>query len=209
MLSGSGLSLSHLPTIFTAAFRAAISYFIIVAFPYATIMLVTPSLFRAAAGSSIPPPLPAPLVLMGMKYWDGESKPLFCLDQLQGGQSQLGHYRNSIVLVHFFATWCASCHDEITSLQQLNGQLKDQSVSILAVDVADLDVRAKRYFKNNRVNFPILLDREREIAKAWGVYSLPVTFILDKSLTPKYWVENNLDWNRPEIIGFLQSMVSQ
>ncbi|MFZ5680239.1 MAG: TlpA disulfide reductase family protein [Pseudomonadota bacterium] len=209
MLSKSGLSLSHQPTILAAAFKAAIRYLVLVAIPYAAIMSVMPGLSGVAASSLTPPPLPAPLVSMGLKDWNGESKPLFSLEQLRGEQGHLSQYRHRIVLVHFFATWCASCHDEIISLQQLNEQVKDQSISILAVDVADLDMRAKRYFENNRVSFPILLDRERETAKAWGVYSLPMTFILDKSLNPKYWVEGSLDWSHPEIASFLYALTNE
>lgn len=86
----------------------------------------------------------------------------------------------------FFATRCVSCRDEITSLQRLTEQLKRQAIAVLAIDVSDLDLRPKRYFETIPVGFPVLLDRDREIAKARDVYSLPMTLILDKSLSPNY-----------------------
>jgi peroxiredoxin len=168
-----------------------------------------PNLSSAATRSPEPLQSPEQLAFVGLKNWNGDSKPHFNLNQLQGGQGQLSQYRGRIVIVHFFATWCAGCHDEVTSLQRLTEQLKRRAIAVLAIDVADLDLRAKRDFDNNRVDFPILLDRDRETAKAWDVYSLPMTFLLDKSLSPKYWSEASLDWSRPEIIYFLHGLANQ
>lgn len=206
-LSSFGSLSSPQATIFTAASKAAIRYLFVAVLSCAATVAMLPGLSNAAKNS--PAPSPAQLAFMGLKDWNGGPKPHFDLEQLRGGHGQLSQYRDCIVLVHFFATWCASCHDEITSLQRLIEQLKSRAVAILAIDVADLDLRAKRYFENNRVGFPILLDRERETAKAWDVYSLPMTFILDKSLRPKYWTETSLDWNRPEIVDFLHGLASR
>jgi len=157
-------------------------------------------------GSLILTPTPSLLAPSGLKDWSGESKPSFNLEQLQGGQRQLGNFDSGIVLVHFFATWCANCHEEITSLQKLAGQLSDKAVMILAIDVADIDLRARRYFKINPVMFPVLLDRDRKTATAWDVYSLPMTFILDKSRKPKYVAEDSLDWSRPDVVEFIDTL---
>jgi thiol-disulfide isomerase/thioredoxin len=157
-------------------------------------------------GGLIPPLALARLVPSGLKDWSGESKPPFNLEQLQGGQRQLSHSDSDIVLVHFFATWCASCHEEMTSLQKLAGQLSDKAVMILAIDVADMDLRARRYFEINPVDFPVLLDRDRKTAAAWDVYSLPMTFILDKSRKPKYVAEASLDWSRPDVVEFIDTL---
>jgi hypothetical protein len=43
--------------------------------------------------------------------------------------------------------------------------------------------------------FPILLDRDRAVAKAWNVATLPTTFVLDGSLQPKFVVEADFAWD--------------
>jgi hypothetical protein len=45
------------------------------------------------------------------------------------------------------------------------------------------------------VNFPVLLDRERSVAKAWDVYTLPTTYVLDEELAPKLAVNGDFAWD--------------
>jgi thiol-disulfide isomerase/thioredoxin len=113
------------------------------------------------------------------------------------------------VLVHFFATWCAGCHDGIVSLQKLANQFHNSTVVVLAINVADLDLRANRYFEKNPVDFSVLLDRNRKTAKAWEAYSLPATFILDRSLKPEYLAETSIDWNRPDIVNLIHGLANR
>jgi hypothetical protein len=56
------------------------------------------------------------------------------------------------------------------------------------------------------VTFPIALDRDGAIAKAWGADALPTTFVLDRNLTPRFYVHGDLDWNRPAIDRLLATL---
>jgi len=206
-LSGFDRLSSLPPTMFTASSRCRIRYIVLIALSCVAAIAMLPGLSSAGADTS--PPSPPAHLALGLEPWSGESKPEFNLERLRGGRDQLSLYKHRIVLVHFFATWCANCHDGIAALQRLTEQVNDQSIVVLAIDVADLDLRARRYFEKNRVNFPVLLDRDRETAKAWDVYSLPATFILDKSLTVKYWTETSPDWSQPEIVKFLHDLASR
>jgi hypothetical protein len=64
----------------------------------------------------------------------------------------------------------------------------------------------KRFFASLPVTFPIALDRDAAVAKAWGADALPTTFVLDHNLTPRFHVQGDLDWDRPAISRVLATL---
>lgn len=142
----------------------------------------------------------------GLHPWTGGTKPLFSLDRIDGGVEKLASHSNRIVLVHFFATWCEPCRKEISSMQLLSGRLPQDQFTIIGIDVAEVDIRVKRFFASLPTTFPIALDRDGAVAKAWGVDALPTTFVLDRNLIPRFYVQGDLDWNRPAIDRLLATL---
>jgi peroxiredoxin len=101
--------------------------------------------------------------------------------------------------VHFFATWCEPCREELPALRRLVQRTDPNEFSALAISVAEPDSRVRTFIENLPVNFPVLLDRDRSVAKSWGVYALPTTFILDRELKPRLFVETDYDWDKFDI----------
>jgi peroxiredoxin len=87
----------------------------------------------------------------------------------------------------------------MASLQRLAERYEHRPVRILAVDVAEVEPRLRRFFSEQPVSFPILLDADRSVSKAWEVVALPTTFVLDPKLAPRLYIEGDLDWDRPEV----------
>jgi peroxiredoxin len=120
--------------------------------------------------------------------------PLFKLPTTNDADVALDSQRGQIVLVHFFATWCEHCITELPALSRLATR-SNGSVKVLAISVAEADLRVRRFFEKMPVNFTVLLDRDRATAKAWGVSMLPTTIVLDASLQPKLVAESEFDWD--------------
>lgn len=141
-----------------------------------------------------------------LQHWTEGAKPSFVLDDLRTTRRDLQAFKGKIVLVHFFATWCEPCVSEMNSLQKLARHTRDEPLAILAVDVAEVDLRVRAFFEKLPVDFPVLLDRDRAVTKAWGVSALPSTFVLDGNLTPKFFVEGDLDWSAPDTLKTIESL---
>jgi peroxiredoxin len=125
---------------------------------------------------------------------DEPAKPDFSLRDLNGRSLALHAFRGRTLLVHFFATWCEPCREELQAL----GRFIDRStnnVSLLAISVAEPDRRLKRFFEHTPVNFPVVLDPDRTVAKSWNISALPTTYILDADLKPTFMVEGELPWD--------------
>ena len=135
--------------------------------------------------------------------WVEGAKPLFSLESLAGDRIALAERNDRVVLVHFFATWCEPCRAEISGLQRLAGRFTRRQLTILAVDVGEVDPRVRRFFETMPVSFPILLDRDKAVAKAWQVSTLPTTFVLDRTLVPRFVAEGDFDWDQPDTGGKL------
>jgi len=138
--------------------------------------------------------------------WRGGELPAFTLDDLTGATRHAAAFKGRTVLVHFFATWCEPCVPELASLQRLAHAARDEPLAIVAIDVGEVDLRVRAFFDKRPVDFPVLLDRDRSVAKAWNITSLPTTFVLDATLQPRLFVEGDLDWSRPDIVSAIAAL---
>jgi thiol-disulfide isomerase/thioredoxin len=129
-----------------------------------------------------------------LQRWSAGAQPTFSLPNTTGANVALEAGRDHVVLVHFFATWCEPCREELPALNRLAARAGG-NVKVLAIAVADADQRVQRFFEATPVDFPILLDRDRAVAKAWNVATLPTTFVLDASLHPRFVVETDFAWD--------------
>lgn len=95
---------------------------------------------------------------------------------------------------------------EITSLQRLTSIMRGQPLAVVAIDVAEIDLKVRAFFEKNPADFAVLLDRDRAIARSWKISALPSTVVLDPELSPRLFVEGDLDWSRPDIVTTLKTL---
>jgi peroxiredoxin len=129
----------------------------------------------------------------------GMEAPGFALPPLDGGaEISLASLRGRVVFVNFWATWCKPCEDEMPAMERLYTQLRDQPFEMLAVSVDDGDEEVRAFRDRMALSFPILLDRDKQVAVAYQSFRFPETYLIDQEgilvgrfIGPK-------DWDAPE-----------
>jgi peroxiredoxin len=137
---------------------------------------------------------------------DGPEKPAFSLLDLAGNDVSLAAFRGQIVFVHFFATWCEPCREEIPALQRLADRTKP-GATVIAISVADNDQRLRKFFAQTPVSFPVVQDRDRAIAKSWDVSALPTTYVLGADQKPLFVVETDFPWDTINVDATTQRLI--
>ena len=141
-----------------------------------------------------------------LEPWSGQDPGLFTLHSLSLNEVALSTYRGRPVIVHFFATWCVPCRDEVEGLRRFVARTRNEDVAVLAVSVGEPDVRVRRFFDTRPVNFPVLLDRDKAIARSWRVATLPTTYVLSPELQPKLFVRGELQWDALDIAQMVRRL---
>jgi len=103
--------------------------------------------------------------------------PALVGDDLDFRRVSLGDFRGTPVLVHFWATWCPVCNAESSTIADL---ARDHTVLTVATSSGDADEIRERMAKAG-VSFPVVVDPEGEIARAWGVRAFPTSFFVSPS----------------------------
>jgi peroxiredoxin len=112
----------------------------------------------------------------------GSAAPEFALPRLAGdGDVSLGALRGKVVLLNFWATWCAPCEDEMPAMQRLHDGLAGQPFELVAVSVDQSADDVKAFRDRLQLSFPILLDPERKASSLYQTFRYPESFLIDKS----------------------------
>lgn len=128
-------------------------------------------------GSSTAGQIPAPQ--------KGFLAPDFELKTLEGESIRLSDLRGQAVLVNLWATWCPPCRAEMQTLETVYDDYKDQGFSVLAVNMTSQDEFEKiaPFVEERGLTYPVLLDDEGAVAKAYQMKSLPSSFFIDRDGT--------------------------
>lgn len=112
------------------------------------------------------------------------------------------------MLVHFFATWCEPCRDEMAGLSRLSARMENRPFAVVAVDVGEVPLRVRRFFDKQPVPFPILIDEDRAAMKTWKVGAFPTTYLLDRSHQIQAYADGPIDWDRREADHAIEILIS-
>jgi len=106
--------------------------------------------------------------------------PDFTLKTLDGPALRLAEQRGQVVLVNFWASWCAPCKVEMPHLNRLADKYRDIGVVLLAVNVDDDPKKAAAEARKLGINFPVLLDTAKTASKAYQLQAMPTTVLVDR-----------------------------
>ncbi|MBI4462391.1 MAG: TlpA family protein disulfide reductase [Acidobacteria bacterium] len=123
------------------------------------------------------------------------------------GQTQrLSELRGQVVVLNFWATWCPPCVDEMPSLERLYRKLSERGVVVLGVSV-DTDAAAyERFLRENHITFPNYRDPKGEIARRYGTWMFPETYIINRDGRVDRKIVGPHEWDNPEILFYLAQL---
>ena len=122
-----------------------------------------------------------------------------------GSMMVLDRYRGKVILLNLWATWCAPCVQELPALDCLQSALggRDFTVMALSIDEADMAVPVSFVRGLGLENLDVYLDFTGTIAKAFPLYGLPITYLIDRRGLVIGYIVGAADWDSPEAMRFL------
>ena len=124
------------------------------------------------------PPIKNLLINKDLKKYD----VITFLDD-ENNQLNLADYRGNLILLNFWATWCAPCKEEMPSLDILQSNKKTKNLVILPINVGKENIdKAKKFFEDLKIiNLKIYYDDSIKLANNFSLIGLPTTIFINKN----------------------------
>lgn len=155
-----------------------------------------PAADQTPLGQFVPssPPRPAPQI----HFTDADGKAV-----------SLGDFAGRLVLVNLWATWCAPCRREMSSLDRLQTRLGD-NITILAIseDMGGDKAVAPFVAKLGLKALKTYLDPKNAVGQAFKVEGLPTSFLVDRQGRVLGRVEGEADWDSPKMLAVIKPFVA-
>jgi len=142
---------------------------------------LVPFLQVGRAASTSQPECPSCNSFGVQRFQEKKEAPAFSLKSLDGKQVSLSDFRGKPVLITFWATWCASCKEEIPLLEKFCVAKKDQlAILLIAID-GERKRKVQQIINENKVTLPVLLLLKEKVMDQYGVRGwVPQTFLIDQ-----------------------------
>ena len=151
--------------------------------------------------------LALPASAQPLKQWKGGATPALELQDVDGKLHRLADYRGKVVLLNFWATWCAPCREEMPSMQALGESLEGRPFAVLAVNVGEGARAARDFGEKMALRFPILLDSDMTTTRAWSARVLPASYVIGPDGKVAYSYLGAINWNAPQVKTALERLM--
>ncbi len=128
------------------------------------------------------------------------------LDQ-NNNHLNLEEFKGSLILLNFWATWCAPCKDEMPSLDllQVNKNLNNLKIFPINVGKDDLE-KSLKFFRNLEIkNLNIYFDSSITLAKKFGLRGIPTSILIDKNGYEFARIIGSIDFEDKKFIKWLSN----
>ncbi len=136
----------------------------------------------------------------------GAAVPDFTLTRLDGKTVKVSQLGKKVILVNFWASWCAPCLTELPSIQSLRIAYKDRGFEVVAVN-SDEDPKTAipQVLSKLRLEVPLYVDPKGTLSESFGITAFPYSMVLDSKRKVLFLESRERDWNSAEIRTKLES----
>ena len=137
-----------------------------------------------------------------VKKYDG----LTFLDQ-NNEQINLNEFQGKLILLNFWASWCAPCKKEMPSLDRLQSNNFLNNIKIFPINVGrDTTEKAESFFKELKIqNLDIYFDSPNTLAKEFSLRGIPTTILINKKGEEFARILGSIDFDEKKFIDWLSS----
>ncbi len=115
----------------------------------------------------------------------------------------LSQLKGQVVVLNFWATWCAPCVEEVPSLVQMQERMKAKGITVLAVSVDVDDGNYRRFVRDHSVNLLTVRDADQKSNALYGTFKFPETYVIDRNGVVRRKFIGAVDWTEPDVIEYL------
>lgn len=137
----------------------------------------------------------------------GEQAPDFKVVTDSGRTLTRSDFGGKLLVLHFWATWCGGCVEEIPSLEVFQREYGPQGVVVLGVSVDANEKLYRRFMDQFKVSYATSRDPSWDIAASYGTFQLPESYIIDSSGKVVQKVIAAQNWQNPDFIQSLKKFL--
>jgi thiol-disulfide isomerase/thioredoxin len=131
------------------------------------------------------------------------------LPDTMGREQSIGQWKGKVLVVNFWATWCAPCREELPALARLQGELADLGLLVVAVSVDARPELAARFARERGLAFPVLGDPRQQVARRFDVRAYPTTVVIDRAGRVAQRAVGAFAWDAPETVAWLRRLLAE
>lgn len=109
---------------------------------------------------------------------EGRQATDFRLATFDGRSIALADFRGRVVVLNFWASWCAPCRVEAPALEQTWRRYRDQGLVIIGLNLWDKEADARAFMREFGLTYPNVLDEGGRVAIEYGVAGIPETIVV-------------------------------
>ena len=106
--------------------------------------------------------------------------PQFSLTDLNGQRLALSDYRGKVILLDFWATWCAPCRAEIPRFVEWQNRYGQRGLQVIGISMDDTQGPVTTFSRKLGIDYPVALGNTRVAEDYGGILGLPVNFVIDR-----------------------------
>ena len=144
----------------------------------------------------------------GIRHYETGTAPGFTVTDMDGEPFTLESTRGKWVFLHFWASWCGPCKEEMPAIQQMTETFDNDKFEIVLINTAEDEDTIFSFLAEIGMDMNSLMDADGLVTEKYKPRGLPTTILIDPNGIVQYQAIGGREWHKTEYINFLRKLVN-
>lgn len=137
----------------------------------------------------------------------GGRAPAFSIVTNQGRKITPTSFGGKVLVLNFWATWCAPCRQELPSLSQFQREFSKSGVVVVGISIDKSAQKYKNFLTRIPVSFATARDPSADISTKYGTFQYPESYVIKNGIVVRKFV-GEVDWTNANVTQFVRGLLT-